>query len=75
MAMAAIAAGADSLMIEVHPNPAKALSDGPQSLTIEAFEQLMLEWEQCDASEIIIKTAGEQGALSWGNGKRTNQKS
>ena len=31
MAMAAIAAGTDSLMIEVHPNPAKALSDGPQS--------------------------------------------
>lgn len=43
MAMAAIAAGADSLMIEVHPNPAKALSDGPQSLTLEGFEQLMLE--------------------------------
>jgi 3-deoxy-7-phosphoheptulonate synthase len=43
MAMAAIASGADSLMIEVHPNPAKALSDGLQSLTIEAFEQLMLE--------------------------------
>ncbi len=41
MAMAAIAAGVDSLMIEVHPNPAKALSDGPQSLTLEAFEQLM----------------------------------
>ncbi|MEH2079143.1 MAG: hypothetical protein V7K89_03760, partial [Nostoc sp.] len=31
------------LMIEVHPNPAKALSDGPQSLTPEAFEDLMLE--------------------------------
>ncbi|MBW4450030.1 MAG: 3-deoxy-7-phosphoheptulonate synthase [Spirirestis rafaelensis WJT71-NPBG6] len=43
MAMAAIAAGADSLMIEVHPNPAKALSDGPQSLTLEGFEQLMQE--------------------------------
>ncbi|NMG08478.1 3-deoxy-7-phosphoheptulonate synthase [Brasilonema sp. UFV-L1] len=43
MTMAAIAAGADSLMIEVHPNPAKALSDGPQSLTLEAFEQLMQE--------------------------------
>ncbi|MFB2771033.1 hypothetical protein ACE1AT_17335 [Pelatocladus sp. BLCC-F211] len=28
--MAAVAAGADSLMIEVHPNPAKALSDEPQ---------------------------------------------
>ena len=43
MAMAAIAAGTDSLMIEVHPNPAKALSDGPQSLTPERFDQLMSE--------------------------------
>lgn len=43
MAKAAIAAGTDSLMIEVHPNPAKALSDGPQSLTVEGFEQLMKE--------------------------------
>ncbi|PMB09282.1 3-deoxy-7-phosphoheptulonate synthase, partial [Fischerella thermalis CCMEE 5282] len=41
MAMASIAAGCDSLMIEVHPNPKKALSDGPQSLTPEAFDQLM----------------------------------
>lgn len=43
MAMAAIAAGTDSLMIEVHPNPAKALSDGPQSLTPERFDCLMQE--------------------------------
>lgn len=43
MAMAAIAAGTDSLMIEVHPNPAKALSDGPQSLTPDRFDQLMEE--------------------------------
>lgn len=43
MAMAAIAAGADSLMIEVHPNPAKALSDGPQSLTPQRFDRLMQE--------------------------------
>ncbi|HIK29185.1 MAG: 3-deoxy-7-phosphoheptulonate synthase [Oscillatoriaceae bacterium SKW80] len=43
MAKAAIAAGTDSLMIEVHPNPAKALSDGPQSLTPERFDQLMKE--------------------------------
>ncbi|MGK7924791.1 MAG: 3-deoxy-7-phosphoheptulonate synthase [Spirulina sp.] len=43
MAKAAIAAGADSLMIEVHPNPAKALSDGPQSLTPERFDTLMKE--------------------------------
>lgn len=43
MAKAAIAAGTDSLMIEVHPNPAKALSDGPQSLTPDAFDKLMGE--------------------------------
>ncbi|MBO1346800.1 MAG: 3-deoxy-7-phosphoheptulonate synthase [Hormoscilla sp. GUM202] len=43
MAKAAIAAGTDSLMIEVHPNPAKALSDGPQSLTPERFDRLMQE--------------------------------
>ena len=43
MAMAAIAAGTDSLMIEVHPNPAKAMSDGPQSLTPDNFDHLMQE--------------------------------
>jgi 3-deoxy-7-phosphoheptulonate synthase len=43
MALAAIAAGTDSLMIEVHPNPAKALSDGPQSLTPEKFDRLVQE--------------------------------
>ena len=43
MAKAAIAAGTDSLMIEVHPNPAKALCDGPQSLTPGDFLSLMQE--------------------------------
>lgn len=43
MALAAIAAGADALMIEVHPNPAKALSDGPQSLTPDRFDRLVKE--------------------------------
>ncbi|MBE9006704.1 3-deoxy-7-phosphoheptulonate synthase [Fortiea sp. LEGE XX443] len=43
MAIAAVACGSDSLMIEVHPNPKKALSDGPQSLTPERFDQLMQE--------------------------------
>ena len=43
MAKAAIAVGTDSLMIEVHPNPAKALSDGPQSLTPDQFDNLMEE--------------------------------
>lgn len=41
MSLAAIAAGTDSLMIEVHPNPKKALSDGPQSLTPDQFDSLM----------------------------------
>ncbi|MDD3184756.1 MAG: 3-deoxy-7-phosphoheptulonate synthase [Anaerostipes sp.] len=41
MALAAIAAGADGLMVEVHNNPAKALCDGPQSLTPDAFNDLM----------------------------------
>jgi len=45
MTLAAIAAGTDSLMIEVHPNPAKALSDGPQSLTPERFDRLVKEME------------------------------
>jgi 3-deoxy-7-phosphoheptulonate synthase len=41
MARAAVAAGADGLMIEVHPTPEKALSDGPQSLTFEKFADMM----------------------------------
>ncbi|MBI4125420.1 MAG: 3-deoxy-7-phosphoheptulonate synthase, partial [Deltaproteobacteria bacterium] len=43
MAKAALAAGADGLMIEVHPHPAKALSDGKQSLDIPAFTKLMAD--------------------------------
>lgn len=40
-ARAAIAVGADGIMVEVHPNPEKALSDGPQSLDFIGFERLM----------------------------------
>ena len=43
MARAAIAAGADGLIIEVHPCPERALSDGPQSLTFDEFRSLMKE--------------------------------
>ena len=43
MAKAAVACDADGLMIEVHNNPACALSDGPQSLTFEKFEKLTAE--------------------------------
>jgi 3-deoxy-7-phosphoheptulonate synthase len=41
MALAAVAAGADGLLIEVHPSPDDALSDGPQSLTFDQFTTLM----------------------------------
>jgi 3-deoxy-7-phosphoheptulonate synthase len=40
---AAVAAGADGLLIEVHPHPSHALSDGAQSLKPETFAQLMVE--------------------------------
>ena len=43
MSIAAVAAGADGLIIEMHPNPAKALSDGPQSLTPESYKDLHQE--------------------------------
>lgn len=46
MALAAVAAGADGLMIEVHNNPEKAVSDGKQSLTPAAFKELMIKVEQ-----------------------------
>ena len=41
LSFAAIAAGADGLIVEVHPDPAKALSDGDQSLSLGAFRSLM----------------------------------
>jgi 3-deoxy-7-phosphoheptulonate synthase len=41
MSFAAIAAGADGLMVEVHPDPEHASSDGPQSLTPKNFASMM----------------------------------
>ena len=41
MAAAAVAAGADGLIIEVHPDPERALSDGYQSLTFDQFDDTM----------------------------------
>ncbi|MCA9256018.1 MAG: N-acetylneuraminate synthase family protein, partial [Phycisphaerales bacterium] len=43
MSRAAIAAGADGLLIEVHPDPEHAMTDGAQSITPQAFETLMRE--------------------------------
>jgi len=41
MSRGAIAVGADGLLIEVHPEPERALSDGAQSLTLEGFKEMM----------------------------------
>ena len=35
--------GCDGLMVEVHPNPDQALSDGPQSLTFNQFDKLLID--------------------------------
>lgn len=43
MSRAAIAAGADGITVEVHPNPKEALSDGPQSLNFDNFTELMID--------------------------------
>lgn len=58
MAMAAVAAGADGLMIEVHPNPDHALSDGGQSLTFENFASLMPQLRGVAAA--VGRTIGAQ---------------
>ena len=52
MARAAVAAGADGLMIEVHPDPPRAMSDGAQSLFPEQFAQLM------DQIKVIARSLG-----------------
>lgn len=58
LSKAAIAAGADGLLIETHPNPAEAASDGPQSLTPGQFIQLAGELGVVASSVQRIFTAG-----------------
>jgi 3-deoxy-7-phosphoheptulonate synthase len=43
MSLAAVAAGAHGLIIEVHPHPSQALSDGAQSLDFDNFDHLMAD--------------------------------
>src|SRR6185436_16250020 len=58
MSKAALAAGADGLIIEVHPCPERALSDGPQSLDLPGFQELMENLQpQIDADERRSKRA------------------
>jgi len=60
MARAAVAAGADGLLVEVHPNPDRALSDGAQSLYPEQFARLMKE------TRIIAEAIGRRVAVAGG---------
>src|SRR5579859_7245955 len=50
MARASVAAGADGLIVEIHPNPDKALSDGFQALTPQAFRQMMADCRRVAAA-------------------------
>jgi 3-deoxy-7-phosphoheptulonate synthase len=50
VALAAVAAGADGLLVEVHPHPEQALSDGDQSLTPEEFARLVAAVRQMAAA-------------------------
>jgi len=54
---AALAAGADGLIIEVHPNPEKAFSDGEQSLDLDSFEKLMKELNEL--AKVVGKKTGK----------------
>jgi len=54
VALAALAAGADGLLIEVHNEPSKALSDGQQALTPVQFKSLI------DKAELILKASGRE---------------
>ena len=52
MAKAAVVVGAAGVMVEVHPDPARALCDGPQSLDLAGFEQLMRELRAACAARL-----------------------
>jgi 3-deoxy-7-phosphoheptulonate synthase len=70
LALAAVAAGADGLIIEVHPNPESALKDGAQSLTFENFERLMAKVSAVAKSvgrEIAGSAKGEVTEVARGN--------
>jgi 3-deoxy-7-phosphoheptulonate synthase len=51
MARASVAAGADGLLVEVHPNPERAASDGAQTLRPDQFAEMM---RQCKAIAAVL---------------------
>lgn len=67
MARAAVAAGADGLIVEVHPDPARALSDGDQSLTLGGFRRLVEEIEP--VAQAVGRKVQIPNAALFGTGK------
>lgn len=68
MALAAIAAGADGLIVEVHPNPDYAMSDGAQSLYPDQFEKMMRDIEVLAP---VVGRAVSRRAIPAGSGARS----
>lgn len=66
MSKAAVAAGADALILEVHPDPDNAVSDGRQSLTLAGFSQLMAELRRL--ADALDRTIGAPTVAVNGNG-------
>lgn len=62
LACAAMAAGADGLLVEVHPDPREALSDGEQSLTFDGFSSLMRALSGIAAG---MQRVGHDGVVAW----------
>ncbi len=63
LARAAVVVGADGLLVEVHPQPEKAVSDGEQSLTLEQFDAMMADL----TPYLDLRQASEvAGATAWG---------
>ncbi|MCD6363970.1 MAG: 3-deoxy-7-phosphoheptulonate synthase [Synergistetes bacterium] len=60
LAKAALAAGAHAIMVEVHPNPEKALSDGDQSLTFKEFESLLISIKRLSKIERVNLVLGSE---------------
>jgi len=60
MSLAAVAAGADGIMVEVHPNPSEALSDGYQSLKPERFKDLLEKVRR--VAEVVDRSVGAEVA-------------
>ena len=61
IALAAVAAGADGLIVEVHPSPDHALSDGAQSLYPEQFDELMSQGYEDAYHQFIEPVVGASG--------------